>query len=126
MANIAESAVWVQGVYEIALTDPVIGGTGGIANLAAAALANRTLYLKGQVEALSAALTAAIGNWTLGDIPTRVTSLEGLLAALTARVTALETGQTALQASYNALDMRVTALEARPVITDLASTFIAI
>lgn len=126
MANFTESAVWVQGIYQIDTADPVIGGPGGIANLASAALANRTLYLKGQVEALSAALTAAIGNWTLGDIPTRVTSLEGALSALAARVTALETGQAALQASYSSLDVRVTALEARPIVTDLATTFIAI
>jgi len=57
MANLEETAVWTPGVYQLETTDPVLGGpvqpepaTGGIANRAALALANRTAYLKAQVE----------------------------------------------------------------------------
>jgi phage-related tail fiber protein len=45
MANITEISQWVDSVYEIATDDPVQGGTGGINNRAAEALANRTRYL---------------------------------------------------------------------------------
>jgi len=57
MANLEESAVWTPGVYQLETTDPVLGGpvqpepaTGGIANRAAQALANRTAYLKSRLE----------------------------------------------------------------------------
>ena len=58
MANIAETPVFTANVYEIATTDPVEGGTGGIANAQAQALANRTLWLKQQAEAV----------WRTGDV----------------------------------------------------------
>jgi len=57
MANLEESAVWTPGVYQLETNDPVLGGpvqpepaTGGIANRAALALANRTKYLKQGLE----------------------------------------------------------------------------
>jgi microcystin-dependent protein len=40
-------------VYQIETTDPVLGGAGGISNLQGQQLANRTLYLKNQLEALA-------------------------------------------------------------------------
>lgn len=46
MANLPESAVWESGVYQIEVTDPVIGGVDGISNQQGKQLANRTTYLK--------------------------------------------------------------------------------
>lgn len=54
MANVAETASFDAGVYRIETTDPVIGGETGIANKGIKNLANRTLYLKGHVDALEA------------------------------------------------------------------------
>jgi len=74
MANLEETAVWTPGVYQLETTDPVLGGpvqpepaTGGIANRAALALANRTAYLKAQVE-LKANSDAALASFN-GSLP---------------------------------------------------------
>ncbi len=44
--NITETETYESGIYQIELTDPVIGGEDGIANLQAKQLANRTNWLK--------------------------------------------------------------------------------
>jgi hypothetical protein len=54
MANIVETVSYDAGVYLIATSDAVVGGTSGIANKAATNLANRTAYLKGQVDTINA------------------------------------------------------------------------
>lgn len=59
MASLPEVAEFTAGVYQIETSDPVVGGVDGVNNLGAKALANRTLWLKGQVEALQAALGSA-------------------------------------------------------------------
>ncbi|HDR9163592.1 TPA: hypothetical protein QDB28_003996, partial [Burkholderia vietnamiensis] len=56
MANIVETVNYDTGVYLIATSDAVVGGVGGIANLAAANLANRTAYLKSQTDTINATL----------------------------------------------------------------------
>lgn len=53
MANLTETSTFTAGVYQLETTDPVLGGPGGISNAQAQALANRTLYLKDAIEALS-------------------------------------------------------------------------
>lgn len=50
MGNLTESNSFDTNVYEIATTDSVIGGPGGISNLQAQALANRTNWLKLRYE----------------------------------------------------------------------------
>ena len=52
MANLTEVVNYDAAVYQIATTDPVAGGPGGIANLQAQALANRTAWLYQQVESI--------------------------------------------------------------------------
>lgn len=46
MANISETADWVDGVYQIETSDPISGGPNGIDNLPHKHLAARTRYLK--------------------------------------------------------------------------------
>lgn len=50
MANLRETAEWIDGIYQIEKTDPVVGGEGGISNRQAEQLAARTQYLKKEVE----------------------------------------------------------------------------
>ena len=45
MANLTESSIWEEGIYQLETTDPVKGGADGIANAQAKQLANRTKYL---------------------------------------------------------------------------------
>ena len=59
MANLNETPVWSEGVYQLEAADPVQGGPGGIDNRQAQELANRTAWLKGQVDALA----QASSNW---------------------------------------------------------------
>jgi len=54
MANVPESASYDAGIYQIEIVDAVIGGVNGISNLQAKGLANRTNWLKAQVNALNA------------------------------------------------------------------------
>lgn len=48
--HLPEEAVWEEGIRQVETTDTVLGGPGGVPNLAPGQLANRTLYLKQQIE----------------------------------------------------------------------------
>lgn len=50
MANLPETPQWEEGIYQIEVSDPVLGGPDGISNRQAKQLAKRTSYLKQQVE----------------------------------------------------------------------------
>lgn len=50
MANVKEEKIWEEGIYQLEVTDPVVGGIDGISNKQAKQLANRTSYLKEQIE----------------------------------------------------------------------------
>ena len=50
MANLTEISNWEDGIYRIETSDPVLGGEEGIANKSIKQLANRTKYLKGQLD----------------------------------------------------------------------------
>lgn len=58
MANLQEQIRWEDGIYQIEQTDPVVGGPDGISNLQAKLLANRTAWLKQQLEAAQQDLEA--------------------------------------------------------------------
>lgn len=51
MAYLNENAAWESGIYQWETQDPVVGGPDGIDNVPTRQLANRTGYLKAQVEA---------------------------------------------------------------------------
>lgn len=67
MANLPESASFDAGIYQIETTDAVIGGVNGISNLQAKALANRTTWLKQQVDALNALKGKGIAAHSTGS-----------------------------------------------------------
>lgn len=46
MANLQEGEVWIEGIYQLETTDPVMGGADGIDNVQAKQLGSRTRYLK--------------------------------------------------------------------------------
>ncbi|MDE3738581.1 hypothetical protein PSH28_18405 [Pseudomonas resinovorans] len=52
MANLPEQPNYEEGIYQIELTDPVVGGPGGISNRQAQQLANRTRYLFEQIKGM--------------------------------------------------------------------------
>lgn len=52
MANLPETPRFDEGIYQIETEDPVLGGPNGISNESARGLANRTRYLKNEVDAL--------------------------------------------------------------------------
>lgn len=51
MANLKETAQWEEGIYQWETTDPVLGGENGIDNKPTRQLANRTVWLKQELEA---------------------------------------------------------------------------
>ncbi|WP_421196631.1 gp53-like domain-containing protein [Aeromonas enteropelogenes] len=53
MANVPETPSFDAGIYQIETTDPVLGGPNGIANAQAKGLANRTAFLKQQIDHLN-------------------------------------------------------------------------
>ncbi len=53
MANVTETPSYDAGIYQIETTDPVLGGPSGIANAQAKGLANRTAFLKQQIDQLN-------------------------------------------------------------------------
>lgn len=52
MADLQENDQWVDGIYRIELTDPVVGGEDGISNVQAKQLGSRTKFLKKNMEAM--------------------------------------------------------------------------
>ncbi|MEF3008311.1 SGNH/GDSL hydrolase family protein, partial [Klebsiella pneumoniae] len=52
-AKVNEVSIWENDIYQIERGDKVAGGPGGAANLAASQLANRTLFLRDSLEAIS-------------------------------------------------------------------------
>jgi len=53
MANLKEENKWEEGIYQLEVTDPVVGGIDGISNKQAKQLANRTKFLKESIDALA-------------------------------------------------------------------------
>ena len=94
MANLPESAAWEAGIYQIEQTDPVQGGPDGLSNTQGKQLANRTTYLKQEIE-LRAPLTspAFTGNPTTptqapGNSSTRLANTAFVQVAVQALVDA--------------------------------------
>lgn len=52
MANLPETPQFDEGIYQIETVDSVVGGPNGVSNEPARGLANRTRYLKNEVDAL--------------------------------------------------------------------------
>ncbi|RNM01429.1 phage tail protein [Dickeya undicola] len=89
MAELTEKTEWVDGIYQLETSDPVMGGPGGISNRQANQLANRTAYLKQQQEQTGNALTqhataanphpqyAPIASPALTGVPTAPTAAAG-------------------------------------------------
>lgn len=73
MAVVKESPVWVTGITQIDPNDPVQGGPGGVDNVPHEQLANRTAYLKKEVEGIVGEPTESV---TLESLLRRVKSLE--------------------------------------------------
>jgi hypothetical protein len=78
MGNIAEStpAVYTEHVYQVENGDPATGGASGTFVLPSKALADRTKWLKEQVEALDAA-KAPLASPALTGVPTAPTAADG-------------------------------------------------
>jgi len=53
MANLKEENKWEEGIYQLEVTDPVVGGIDGISNKQAKQLANRTKFLKENITTLN-------------------------------------------------------------------------
>ncbi len=84
MADLIEAVQWEATIYQLETTDPVKGGNDGISNRQAKQLANRTAYLKRQVE-LKAPLASP--NFTgVPAVPTAVANTSTAQVASTAFV----------------------------------------
>lgn len=76
MANLPESSTFDAGVYQLELTDPVIGGPSGVSNTPLKNLANRTKYLKDHVDALEST-RAPTASPAFTGAPTAPTAPQG-------------------------------------------------
>ncbi|WP_339079023.1 phage tail protein [Pseudomonas sp. TMP9] len=56
MTDLTETTQWAPGIYQLETSDPVLAGPEGIDNLQAKQLANRTAWLKQQVESAQAGM----------------------------------------------------------------------
>jgi hypothetical protein len=75
MATLPETATWEAGIYQLETTDPVQGGLNGIDNLQGKQLANRTVYLKQQVDAANTLLVNASPVATISALLNRATTV---------------------------------------------------
>lgn len=76
MANLPESSSFDAGVYQLETTDPVIGGPSGASNAPLKNLANRTRYLKDQVDTLASS-KAPLASPDFTGAPTAPTAPQG-------------------------------------------------
>lgn len=74
MANVTETSTWESGIYQLEITDPVEGGSGGISNQQAKQLGNRTKWLYDAITVINAwiantkfLLFLRKGTYTIGD-----------------------------------------------------------
>lgn len=75
MANLVETAEWVDGIYQLETTDLVEGGPDGVDNIQAIQLAKRTQFLKALILAAQNSLA---GHETASDPhPQYLTAAEG-------------------------------------------------
>lgn len=58
--TLPESATWEPGIYQYEVDDDVIGGPEGLDNLQGKQFANRTAYLKGQLESINSGLSTHV------------------------------------------------------------------
>jgi hypothetical protein len=84
MATLPETAKWEDGIYQLEATDPVQGGQDGIDNLQGKQLANRTAYLKQQVDTANTGLANHIAAADPHPQYTTAAELEARIAALVA------------------------------------------
>lgn len=81
MANLPESPSFEANIYQLETTDPVLGGADGIANQQAKQLANRTQWLKQQVDALNGSASkqppafSVAKAYTAGDVVSHLKNL---------------------------------------------------
>ncbi len=71
MANLPESSKWEEGIYQLEVTDPVMGGPEGVDNKPIKQLANRTKYLKEKVEKAKKSADSKVsksGDTITGDL----------------------------------------------------------
>lgn len=74
MGTIKETSSWDSTIYQIEATDPVLGGEYGPVNQPIKGLANRTVYLKGQTDAINSEIKDARG--TYANLNGRITALQ--------------------------------------------------
>lgn len=74
MGVIKETLTWENSIYQIEPTDPVLGGENGPANTQARQLANRTAWLKSNVDGCNTEIIAARSGYT--DLNSRITALQ--------------------------------------------------
>lgn len=74
MGVIKETANWESSIYQIEPTDPVLGGENGPANTQARQLANRTAWLKSNIDGCNTEIIAARGGYS--DLNGRITALQ--------------------------------------------------
>ena len=75
MANVPEISNFDSGIYQLEITDPVEGGSGGISNAQAKGLANRTKWLYDQIIALFRFAPKNLGWFTGLDVGSSTGSL---------------------------------------------------
>lgn len=87
MANLPESNTYEANIYQIEATDPVQGGADGVSNTQAKQLANRTKYLKDQVDKIKTGQVDVVGRLVAGTtVPTAVAGDNSTKPASTAFV----------------------------------------
>ena len=90
MANVQETPSYDAGIYQIETTDPVLGGPNGIANVQAKGLANRTAFLKQQIDQLNSGVLTpawiASQDYVQGELQ-KLDFKQSVRAATTANIT---------------------------------------
>ncbi|MGL6365393.1 hypothetical protein ACSZMZ_05920 [Aeromonas veronii] len=90
MANVPETPSFDAGIYQIETTDPVLGGPNGIANAQAKGLANRTAFLKQQIDQLNSGQFnpswIASTDYVQGELQ-KLDAKQSVRAATTANIT---------------------------------------
>lgn len=118
------NAAWPSQIPEISVNDPVLGNTDGPVNIPHQLLYDGIMYLKRHLESLTYDFNHVSGNFSLGNLPERVTQLEGAAALLKTQVSQLDVRANAMSESLDEILADIADLKAHVADLESKSTYV--
>ncbi|EFN7381725.1 phage tail protein, partial [Escherichia coli] len=101
MGNLNETEKWEENIYQLEISDPVLGGADGISNRAPRQLANRTKWLKKKTEEAAQSLAEHVRSRNHPDATLTAKGFTQLSSATNSTSETLAATPKAVKAAYD-------------------------